>query len=98
MQDLKILHFGAILYACKLNLYKIDNKGSVEEIETLLQPALADDNSSIAARELLAMLYLREQNFDKATSEYEKIASSPEVSDEIKARALDMINLLSEKK
>ena len=89
------LKFVAII---KLSAYKIETNAPAEEITKLLQPLLEEKEEAIAARELLAMLYLREQNFDKAKSEYEKISSSVEASDEIKARASDMINLLDEKK
>ncbi len=84
--------------AIKLAAYKLDTDAPAEEVNALLQPLLQDKNSSVVARELSAMLNIREKNFVQAKSEYEKILSSPEISDEIRARASDMINLLDEKK
>ena len=76
--------------------YKLDNNAPAEEVSGLLTPLIQDSESADIARELLAMLYIREKNMDQAQAEYQKIASSATASDSLKARALDMINLLSE--
>ena len=82
--------------ALKLASYKLDNNAPAEEIMVLLNPLVKDDGGSDIARELIAMLYIREKNFSQASAEYERIAASESASDSLKARALDMINLLNE--
>ena len=77
----------------KLASYKLDSNAPADEISVLLQPLLSDETNSDIARELLAMLYLREKNFEQAKIEYGKIATSAKASDNMKARARDMINL-----
>lgn len=84
--------------AIKLSAYKIETNAPADEINKLLQPLLQENEESVAARELSAMLNLRDNNFAQARTEYEKIAASASVSDSVKARASDMINLLNEKK
>lgn len=80
----------------KLASYKLDDNAPAEEIIGLLTPLLKDEGGSDIARELAAMLYIRENNPSQAKAEYEKIASSETASDDLKTRALDMINLLDE--
>ena len=80
----------------KLASYKLDNGAPATEITTLLAPLLKNQGGSDIARELSAMLYIREKDFPQAQAEYEKLASSETASDALKARALDMINLLDE--
>ena len=82
--------------ALKLASYKLDTNAPAAEISALLQPLLANDNNSDIATELMAMLFIREHNISQAKTEYEKIAASASASDALKARAQDMINLLSE--
>lgn len=82
--------------ALKLASYKLDTDAPAAEISALLQPLLANDNNSDIATELMAMLFIREHNISQAKTEYEKIAASASASDALKARAQDMINLLSE--
>lgn len=84
------------LAALKLASYKLDSNASADEIAKLLQPLLTNEKDSDVAHELLAMLYLREKNFEQAKIEYEKIATSAEASDNMKTRARDMINLLDD--
>ena len=83
--------------AIKLASYKMDMGVSAEEIVALLTPVIQDDSHSDIARELLAMLYLREKNVDKAEAEYKQIIASATASEAIKTRASDMLNLLNEK-
>lgn len=80
----------------KLASYKLDDNAPAEEIIGLLTPLLKDEGGSDIARDLAAMLYIRENNPSQAKAEYEKIASSETASDDLKTRALDMINLLDE--
>ncbi len=83
--------------ALKLASYKLNDNAPASEVEALIQPVLSDDNNSDIAKELLAMLYIREKDTTKAMVEYEKIVASGNASETLKARALDMVNLLSEK-
>jgi len=62
----------------------------------LLLPVIEDDSRSDIARELLAMLYIREKDVEKAEAEYKQIITSATASDAIKTRASDMLNLLNE--
>lgn len=82
--------------ALKLASYKLDADAPAAEIIALLEPTLKDDKGSDVARELKAMLLLREKDTSGALNEYEKIISSPNASDSLKARATDMKNLLQE--
>ena len=79
----------------KLISYKLDNNSPANEINELLA-SISDENSDMA-KEFNAMLYLRENDLIKAKEEYQKIVASENASDDLKHRALDMINLLSEK-
>lgn len=88
MRDIAIL---------KLASYKL-NDASKEEIENLLKPLLSEQNIWYnTASELMAMLAIREKDFQKAQDLYTKISQSPNVSDSMKARAQDMINVLEQK-
>ena len=91
--NLSQMHDVAVL---KLAAYKLDTKAPAEEISALLLPLIDRDNSSAVAHELLAMLYVREQQTDKALVEYEKIRYSANASDSMKSRAVDMMNILEE--
>lgn len=82
--------------ALKLASYKLDSDAPAEEISTLLQPVLEDGNGSDIANELMAMLYIREKDLPQAKAAYEKISVSATASDNLKARAQDMVNLLDE--
>ena len=81
----------------KLVSYKLDdNKATAQEITDLLAKIEDKDNSDMA-KELKAMLYIRENDITKAKEEYQKIIASGSAPEALKNRALDMINLLSEK-
>lgn len=82
--------------ALKLASYKLDANAPAAEVIALLEPALKDNSGSDVARELKAMLLLREKDTAGALNEYEKIISSPSAADALKTRATDMINLLKE--
>lgn len=81
--------------ALKLASYKIDAGAPAQEIEALLQPVLTDETQTDVAKELSAMLDIREKNLDAAKAKYAEIAVSATASDTLKARAQDMINLLN---
>lgn len=78
----------------KLASYKLNNNAPAEEVTSLLEPVLSDTEGSEIARELSAMLFIREQDIIKAKAEYQKIINSDNASDALKSRATDMINLL----
>ena len=82
--------------AMKLASYKMDMGVDADEITALLLPVIEDDSRSDIARELLAMLYIREKDVEKAEAEYKQIITSATASDAIKTRASDMLNLLNE--
>ena len=81
----------------KLISYKLDNGTPAEEITDLIATISNEEASSDIAKEMLAMLYVRENDLIKAKEEYQKIISSGSAPETLKSRALDMINLLSEK-
>lgn len=81
--------------ALKLASYKIDSGAPAQEIEALLQPVLTDETQTDVAKELSAMLDLRENNLEAAKAKYAEISASSTASDTLKARAQDMINLLN---
>ncbi len=82
--------------ALKLVSYKLDTDASKDEIMVLLQPMLEEEKGFDIAHELMAMLYIRENDIESAKAQYQKIATSADVSETIKSRALDMVNLLNE--
>lgn len=84
--------------ALKLASYKLDSKAPAAEIKALLDPLADNDEANYnVARELLAMLAIRDGNIDEAKQQYEKIIGSPNISEGLKARAQDMLSLLNEK-
>lgn len=84
--------------ALKLASYKLDSKAPAAEIKALLDPLADNDVANYnVARELLAMLAIRDGNIDEAKQQYEKIIGSPNISEGLKARAQDMLSLLNEK-
>lgn len=81
----------------KLASYKLDSDASREEITDLLEPLTAEDsNWANIAHELLAMLAIREGDMEQAKAEYEKIVNSANVQDSLKARAQDMVTIISD--
>ncbi len=84
--------------ALKLAAYKMDNNAPAADIKQLLLPLAEKNNGSYnVARELLAMLAIRDGNIDEAKNQYEKIVSSANTSDNLKARAQEMLALLNQK-
>ncbi len=82
--------------AVKLASYKLDNAPRAE-VEALLQP-LAGSNGkwSPIAKEMLALLELREGNVSAAQTLYREIADTPEIPDSLKVRARDMLSIISD--
>jgi hypothetical protein len=81
--------------AIKLASYKLDNNFPAEEVKFLLSNLTENNENSNIAKEILAMLYIRENDINQARNEYKKIIDSSDVSDELRNRALDMLNLLT---
>lgn len=80
----------------KLAADKLNSNAPAEEIEKILQPLSERAVSSAMAHELLAMLYVREHQINKALIEYETIRYSSTATEAMKSRALDMMNILEE--
>lgn len=80
----------------KLASYKLDNAPR-EEVEALLN-RLIDDNGSWVnvAKEMKAMLEIREGNLSQALEIYNDILNNNELSDALKSRVQDMISVLTE--
>ena len=78
----------------KLASFKLDN-APAQEIKDMLAPLLNQAGLwNITAKELLAMLAVREKDFAQAINLYQEISTDPKASDTMKARAVDMINVL----
>ena len=82
--------------ALKLAADKLNNNAPAEEIENILNPLIERENPLAMAYELLAMLYIREHQINKALIEYEMIRYSSTATEAMKLRALDMMNILEE--
>ena len=80
----------------KLAFYKMDTDAPSAEIKDLLSPLFKQSETSDVAYELLAMLSVREKDFDQAKKYYQSITSSSTAPDNMKTRAQDMINILAE--
>ncbi len=87
----KMRHITAV----KLASYKLDTAPR-EEIEKLLSPLMSEENSwKNIAKEMLAMLEIREGNIEKAKQLYTEILNSPDLSDGLKLRVQDMLSALN---
>lgn len=83
--------------ALKLAAYKLDSNAPAAEVEELLMPLTKNnDNSFGVAKELLAMLYIRDGNLEAAKAEYEQIIAASSSSDALKSRAQDMITIIDD--
>lgn len=84
--------------ALKLAAYKIDTNTPAEEVQEILRPLTLEENggSYNVARELLAMLAIRDGDLEAAKEEYEQIIASASSSDELKSRAQDMITIIDD--
>ena len=87
----KMRHITAV----KLATYKLDTAPR-GEIEKLLTPLMQEESSwKNIAKEMLAMLEIREGNIEKAKTIYEEILNSPDLSDGLKLRVQDMLSALT---
>jgi len=81
----------------KLAMILLDENAPDTEIKSLLSPLINEENHNYnVAHEILAMLALRDGNFEEAKKEYEHIIASANSSDEIKSRAQDMITVIND--
>lgn len=80
----------------KLASYKLDYAPS-EEIQEMLMP-LASENGvwTNIAKEMLAMLAVRDGDLDRAKSLYQEISVAANTPETLKARAQDMLNVIEE--
>ena len=84
------------LATLKLATYKLDTAPS-DEIRTLLQPVVeANDSWSPLAEDTLAMLAVREGNFEEARIIYNRLLQSENVSENFRTRIQDMLSALSD--
>lgn len=80
----------------KLASYKLDNAPH-EEVEALLNRLIIDNGSWVnVAKEMKAMLEIREGNLSQALEIYNDILNNNELSDTLKSRVQDMISVLTE--
>ncbi len=87
------LHDVAVI---KLVSYKLDN-APAEEIESLLNPLIVANGSWVnIAKEMKAMLAIREENLELAKEIYNDILSDEKLPDSMKARVEDMLSVLNE--
>lgn len=78
----------------KLASFKLEN-APAEEIRTMLQPMISQQNAfANNAKEILAMLAIREKDLTLAKSLYQEISISPQASETMRNRALNMLNIL----
>lgn len=79
----------------KLATYKADTL-SAPEMTSLLAPLLSDNNVWLPeAKELVALAHLRENKNRAALDIYQEIVALPDVNDILRARAQNMISILT---
>lgn len=84
------------LATLKLATYKIDT-APASEVRTLLEPIVKEQNTwSPLAQEMLAMLSIKEGNFDQARNIYNEMLQNENLSENFKNRIQDMLSALSE--
>lgn len=80
----------------KLASYKLDDAPK-EEIVALLSPLASTNNSwTNVAKEMLAMLEVREGNFEGAKKIYSEILESSDLSENLRVRVQDMLSVLGD--
>ncbi len=80
----------------KLASYKLDNAPK-EEVEFLLNKLIDGDNSwKNIAKEMKAMLAIREGNISNALEIYNDILNNNELSESLRTRVQDMVSVLTE--
>lgn len=81
--------------AVKLASYKLDNAPK-EEVAALLEPLTTADNSwNNIAKEMLAMLAIREGDIEGARNLYTEILNTENLPEGLKTRVQDMLSILS---
>ncbi len=81
----------------KLASAKMDTQAAGDEIKSLLEPLTQDDNQwANSARGLLAELAIRDGNLEEARRQYELIINAPNVPDNLKNLAQDMVIVIDE--
>ena len=81
----------------KLAAYKLDTNAPAQDVKEILLPLTQQDSGSYnVARQLLAMLAIRDGDLEAAKKEYEQIIASASSSDELKSRAQDMITIIDD--
>lgn len=80
--------------AIKLASYKLDSAPKAE-IEALLMPMITENGSwTNIAREMLAILAIRDGDLETAKTLYGEILNTPNLSDGLKLRVQDMLSVL----
>lgn len=80
----------------KLASFKLDYAPS-DEIKTMLNPFVAQESTwTNIAKEMLAMLAVRDNDLETAKNLYQEISVAQNTSDTLKARAQDMLNVLEQ--
>lgn len=80
--------------AIKLASYKLDTAPRAE-IEALLNPMIEENGSwTNIAREMMAILAIRDNDLETAKNLYGEILNSPNLSDGLKLRVQDMLSVL----
>ena len=80
----------------KLASYKLDYAPS-QEIQEMLEPLVKENGVwTNIAKELLAMLAVRDNDFDRAKTLYQEISVAANTPETLKARAQDMLNVIDE--
>lgn len=80
--------------AIKLASYKLDSAPKAE-IEALLMPMITENGSwTNIAREMLAILAIRDGDLETAKTLYSEILNTPNLSDGLKLRVQDMLSVL----
>ena len=90
--NIKVRHLAAL----KLASYKIDT-APVAEVKTLLIPIVEEKSSwSPLAQEMLAMIAIKEGDFEQARTIYNKMLQNENISENFRSRIQDMLSALSD--
>lgn len=84
------------LAALKLATYEMDN-ASTEQLKSLLDPIAAQNNAwSPLAKELLAMVAVRDGDIETARNIYTSLIENENISENFKSRVQDMLSALND--
>lgn len=82
----------------KLASYKLDS-APAEEVANLLNPLIKKNNSwNNIAKEMMAMLAIREGNIEQAKTLYNEILNSGKLNEGLQSRVKDMVSILNSEK